>query len=205
LRPLGGGDLRLGGGPARPYPRELEQIVTAPDGRRLLLRPVRPEDQDAFRANFSKFSAEAVRRRFFGPLKSLTRAAAAKLTRIDYDREMAFVLTDVVPAEDGSPEGYGVARIVIDAQGRSAEFALIVRDDVAGNGWGTLLMQRLISYARDRGVREIIGDVLPDNTRMLALCRSLGFVIEPGPQGRDPVRVRLRLDHAAEMSLPSVS
>jgi acetyltransferase len=180
----------------RPYPRELEEIVTASDGRRLLLRPVRPEDEPAFRANFAKFSPEALRRRFFRSIKSLTQAAAAKLTHFDYDREMALVLTDPIAPASGPPEGYGVGRIVIDPERRSAEFALIVRDDMTGKGLGTLLMQRLIAYARMRGVREIVGDVLPDNHRMLALCRRLGFTIEPRHHPGDPLRVSLRLEAA---------
>ena len=178
----------------RPYPRELEEIVTTSDGRRLLLRPVRPEDEEAFRANFEKFSPEALRRRFFRSVKALTQAAAAKLTHIDYEREMALLLTDPVPPESGLPEGYGVARIVIDPERALAEFAIIVRDDMVGRGLGRLLMQRLIAYARERGVRELIGDVLPDNHRMLAFCRGLGFTVEPHRHGSDPVRLRLRLD-----------
>ena len=182
----------------RPYPRELEEIVTASDGQQLLLRPVRPEDEEAFQVNFAKFSPEAVRRRFFAPMKSLTQAAASKLTHLDYEGEMALVLTDPVPPERGTPEGYGVARMVIDPEGRSAEFALIVRDDMIGKGLGTLLTQRLIAYARERGVLEIVGDVLPDNAPMLALCRSLGFTIEPRRHGSDPVRLRLHFDDPAE-------
>ena len=183
----------------RPYPRELEEIVTTSDGQRLLLRPVRPDDEEAFRVNFAKFSPEAVRRRFFRSVKSLTQAAAAKLTHVDYEREMALVLTDPVPPESGPPEGYGVGRIVIDSERRSAEFALIVRDDMVGKGLGTLLMQRLIAYARERGVREIVGDVLPDNRRMISLCRSLGFTVEPQKHASDPVRVRLRVFPAEEV------
>jgi acetyltransferase len=189
----------------RPYPRELEEIVTTSDGQRLLLRPVRPDDEAAFRANFAKFSPEAVRRRFFRSMKSLTQAAAAKLTHFDYEREMALVLTDPVAPEDGPPEGYGVGRIVIDPERHSAEFALIVRDDMSGKGLGTLLMQRLIAYARERGVRELVGDVLPDNHRMLALCRSLGFTVELGHHGSDPVRVSLRLADPAEPGPSSAS
>lgn len=175
------------------YPSELEEIVTTAEGRRLLLRPVRAEDAEAFRANFARFSPEAVRRRFFGRRKVLTPEAAFKLTHVDYDRELALVLTDPTPPASGLPEGYGVARLVIDPEGQSAEFGLIIRDDMMGQGLGHLLMTRLIDYARGRGIAEIIGDVLPDNGRMLALCRDLGFTVDPHAWGSDPLRVRLRL------------
>jgi acetyltransferase len=195
---IAAGPRRAGACLMRPYPSELGEIVTTSDGQRLLLRPVRPEDEEAFRANFSKFSPEAVRRRFFRSMRSLTQAEAARLTHFDREREMALVLTDPVPPESGPPEGYGVVRIVIDPGRRFAEFALIIRDDMAGKGLGTLLMQRLIAYARRRGVQELVGDVQPDNHRMLALCRSLGFKIEPRHKGSDPVRVSLGLADAVE-------
>ena len=82
----------------RPYPKELEEEVSLADGRRLWLRPIRPEDEPALVAWFRKLSLEAVRLRFFAPLKELTHQAAARLTQIDYDREMALVLV-----EHGSP------------------------------------------------------------------------------------------------------
>jgi len=184
------------------YPHDLEEVVTASDGTQLLLRPVRPEDEQAFQANFSKFSPEAVRRRFFAPMKALTKAMAARLTHVDYEHEIAFVLTDPVPPERGPPEGYGVGRIVIEPEGGIAEFALIVRDDVVGKGLGRVLLQRLISYAREHGVRELVGDVLPDNARMLALCRALGFAIESHSHPSDPLRVRLLLDGSAAPRSP---
>ena len=181
------------------YPSELEEVITTADGRRLLLRPVRPEDAAGFIANFPRFSAEAVHHRFFGTTKTLTKAAAHKLTHVDYDRELALVLTDPHPPVEGTPpEGYGVARLLIDREGRKADFGLIIRDDMTRKGLGRLLMTRLIDYARRRGVDEIVGEISPDNRPMLALCRSLGFVTEPSPVWREPVRARLRLERGGE-------
>ncbi len=109
---------------------------------------------------------------------------------------MAFVLTDPVPPESGPPEGYGVGRIIIERNGQTAEFAIIVRDDMSGKGLGSLLMRRLIAYARVRGVRELVADVLPDNQRMLTLARDFEFTLEPRPHASDPLRVRLHLDES---------
>lgn len=166
----------------RPYPSELEQEVRLGDGRTLLLRPILPEDEPPLRETFAKLHPETVRLRFFHTIKEMNHLMAARLTQIDYDREMALVLTG-----DGNPgeaEIYGVVRISADPDNERAEYAVLVRDDMAGFGLGALLMRRIIDYARERGIKEVFGDVLRENKAMLGLCRKLGFTVgfagEPG-------------------------
>ena len=105
----------------------------------------------------------------------MSHALAARLTQIDYEREMALLLTD----PDAGGEIYGVIRLMSDPDNLRAEFAVVVRDDMAGQGLGTLLMQKIIAYARSRGLGEIFGDVLAENETMLDLCRRLGFAVTP--------------------------
>ncbi len=163
----------------RPYPRELEESITLASGQRLKLRPIRPEDEPALRAGFGRLSPEEVRLRFMHRMNELTHAAAARLTQIDYDREMALVLIAKV---EGEPAIVGVVRLFADPDGTRAEFAIIVWRPYAGQGLGALLMRRIIQYARDRGIRELFGSVLRDNDAMLALARGLGFREEPDPE-----------------------
>jgi acetyltransferase len=174
----------------RPYPRELEEAVRLQDGRALLLRPVRPEDEPALRHAFSLLSPESIRMRFFAPLKEMSHTLGARLTQIDYDREMALVLTDPAPADP--PQMYGVVRISADPDNEAAEYAVIVRDDMTGQGLGEMLMRRIIAYARQRGIGRLYGDVLSGNDAMLALCRRLGFTISEVPLA-GTVRVTLSL------------
>jgi acetyltransferase len=175
----------------RPYPKELEDEIRLTGGRTLLLRPIRPEDEPMLIAAFHKLSPEAVRLRFFAPIKELTHETAAGLTQIDYDREMALVLAD--HDRSGAAELYAVARFSTDPDQEKAEFALTVRDDVTGRGFGPVLMRRLIEYARERGIREIFGHVLRENNAMLAICRLLGFeeTVDPDDPGIKLVRLRL--------------
>ncbi|HEY5598783.1 MAG TPA: GNAT family N-acetyltransferase, partial [Kiloniellales bacterium] len=175
----------------RPYPKELEEKIEIKDGRALLLRPVVPEDEPSLHAGFAKLTPEEIRLRFFMPLKTLSHVVAARFTQIDYDREMALILTD--PGVPGKTEIYGVVRIFADPNNEQAEYAIIVRGDLTGQGLGRLLMQRILDHARRRGIKEIFGDVLRDNTAMLHLCRELGFDIAPGEAEPDIVRVSLRL------------
>jgi acetyltransferase len=177
----------------RPYPLELEETVAIAGGRALRLRPVRPEDEPAFLRGFAKLSPQTVRLRFFAPLKEMSHALAARLTQIDYEREMALLLSDPQPGGDI----YGVVRLMADPDNTRAEFAVVVRDDMTGQGLGTLLIQKIIAYARNRGLGEIFGDVLAENEAMLDLCRRLGFDID-AVAADGVLRVRLELLGGAE-------
>lgn len=167
----------------RPYPKELEEDVEIGDGRTLLMRPIVPEDEPALRLAFGKLTQEEVRNRFFIPLKLLDHLTAARFTQIDYDRHMALILVDHgIP---GKSEIYAVVRLIEDPDRATAEFAIVVVHNLSGRGLGRRLMQRVIDYARERGVGEIYGDVLYHNQRMLKLCEKLGFTSsrEPGQAG----------------------
>jgi acetyltransferase len=158
----------------RPYPKELEDSITLADGRVLQVRPIRPEDEHGFLDIVESLTPEARRMRFLYPLQVLSHNQAARLTQIDYEREMALVLASSGGLE-GAQELYGSVRIIADPDSERAEYAILVRSDFAGKGLGRKLMQRIIDYARSRGIKEIFGQVLSDNTPMLKVCRALGF------------------------------
>ena len=175
----------------RPYPKDLEELITSDDGQLLLLRPILPEDETALRATFARLSPEEVRFRFFVPMKLMDHVTAARFSQIDYDRQMALVLT--VPGIAGATEIFGVVRSIEDPDREQAEFAIVVEQRMAGRGLGTHLMHRIIDYTRGRGVRELYGEVLADNHRMLALCRECGFSEAKEPQEPGVVRVTMKL------------
>jgi len=165
----------------RPYPRELEETIDF-GGAPLLLRPVRPEDGAAHLRFFDALTPDDVRYRMFVRIRELQPSQLARFTQIDYDREMAFIATRT--GADGLPETLGVGRVVADPDNVSAEFAVTVRSDLKGHGLGRILMQKLIDYCRSRGTREIVGEALPQNNRIIALVKKLGFTVEPtGEEG----------------------
>jgi acetyltransferase len=175
----------------RPYPKELEEILALPDGRTFLMRPVRPEDEPGFQALFAKLSPEDRRMRFFAQKKTLSHPMAARMTQIDYDREMALVLA--APGPETAGDIYGCVHITADPEGERAEFAIMIRSDLTGLGLGPLLMRRIIDYGRRRGLREIFGDVLHENRPMLKLCELFGFERDIKLDDPGVVEVRLRL------------
>jgi acetyltransferase len=177
----------------RPYPKELEDTITLPDGDLLRIRPIRPEDEPGFLKLFQSLTPEERRMRFLHPIHVLSHIEAALLTQIDYDREMALVLAGEKSSEDGSDDLYGSVSITTSPDGERAEYAILVRKDLAGKGLGKMLMRRIIDYARSRGIKEIFGQTLPDNTAMLKVCKTLGFTSRRDPDDPGVVTVSLQL------------
>jgi acetyltransferase len=173
----------------RPYPEELEQRIVWQD-QDLLLRPIKPEDAAQHDAFFHTLDQDDIRYRIFTSVRELQPSQLARLTQIDYDREMAFIA--VRDNARGEPETLGVARAISDPDNITAEFAIIVRSDLKGQGLGRILLEKLIAYCAARGTREIVGEALAHNQRMLDLARELGFKVHPIPGG-ETVRVKLEL------------
>ncbi|MBW8269013.1 bifunctional acetate--CoA ligase family protein/GNAT family N-acetyltransferase [Caldovatus aquaticus] len=176
-----------------PYPAELARPWRAPDGTELMVRPIRPEDAAAHAEAFRRLTPEDVRRRFFSALKELPPEQIARLTQIDYDREMAFIAVE--RRADGPERTVGVARAVreIGSAEGEAEFAVIVDPAWRGRGLARHLMERLIEWARGQGVTALVGRVLADNAPMLGFVRALGFAVRRVPGEDDVVEARLEL------------
>jgi acetyltransferase len=173
----------------RPYPRELEQTIEWQGGP-LLLRPIRPEDGPAHLAFFDALTPDDVRYRMFVRIRELQPSQLARFTQIDYDREMAFIATR--PNADGVAETLAVGRVVADPDNISAEFAVTVRSDLKGMGLGKIMMQKLIDYCRSRGTREIVGEALPQNSRITGLAKRMGFTVKStGLEGMREMRLVL--------------
>jgi len=172
----------------RPYPKELESEAVLRDGTRIHLRPVRPEDEPGIVDLVAHQSPEDLRMRFFTSMTGISHELAARLTQIDYDREVALVAE---PPERNAI--WGVGRFVADPDNVRAEYAVAVRTDMKGHGLGYLLMTRLIEVARARGLSELYGEVLRENRPMLKMARELGFSVVPHPEEVDALRVTKRL------------
>ena len=172
----------------RPYPNQWEAAAETHTGMRVLIRPIRPTDEMLYGGLLEKLSAEDIRFRFLSPRKEFSHSFVARFTQIDYARAMAFVAI----SEDQS-ELLGVARLAADPDYVSAEYAVIVRSDLKGRGLGWALMHHLIRYAESEGLRDLHGDVLAANERMLKMCRELGFEIEADPEDLTLRKVRLKL------------
>jgi len=170
-----------------PYPSELVEDWS--DGSEsFVIRPIRPEDAEQHGAFFHRLPPLDIRYRFFSTMREMSQEQMARLTQVDYDREMAFIAV-----RETTGDTVGVARLVREPDGRSGEFAVIVQPDVKGHGLASHLMQRLIDWARQCGMTTVIGQVLAENHPMLAFVRHLGFTVRRMPEEPDVIEARLDL------------
>ena len=180
-----------------PYPRRLVHPMVTTDQQEWLSRPIRPEDASLLQEFIRGLSDESRYMRFVSMLRELTPRMLARYTRIDYDREVALVAT----AQVSNPENRGLLRERIvgfahclrNADGRGAEYALVIADDWQRRGLGSRLMRSLIEVARGQQLAYIEGVVLASNRPMLGLMASLGFKNDPEPLDPDMRRLWLEL------------
>jgi acetyltransferase len=171
------GDIRLS---------ELREIIRG--GERVLIRRMRLEDMALYPDFLGDVSAEDLRLRFFARIAELSAAEIHKLTHLDYRHEMAFIALD-----EDTGHMLGLVRLKDELDEKTAEFAILVRSRLKGHGLGWVLMQRVIDYAKEKGLRRVYGDVLVENTTMLQMCAELGFHAED--MGSDIRRVVLDLEN----------
>lgn len=174
-----------------PYPQEYEELVRLKSGQTFKIRPIRPEDELALIKNFEQLTQEEIRFRFFHVIKTMDHLMAARFTQIDYDREMALIVTDL--GNDAEWNLYAVVRLMRDPLVNSAEFSLVVNHVVSGLGLGTLLMRRIISYAKTQALDDVYGEVLAENHVMISICKKVGFSVHKKPDDYAVVEVRLNL------------
>jgi len=169
-----------------PYPHELTSHFQLPNGIDVIIRPIRPEDADMEKDFVHRLSERSKYFRFMQTLQELTPEMIVRFTQIDYDREMAFVAV----TESGAPvRELGVGRYMMNPDGHSVEFALVVADEYQGMGIGTRILKALMQAAKHKGITLFEGEVLQVNKPMLSLVKKLGFNIEPVDGDNEVVRV----------------
>jgi acetyltransferase len=172
----------------RPYPSRWERQLTTRAGLDVVLRPIRPEDERLYPDFLAQLTDRDIRLRLLAPRKAFSHEFLARLTQIDYAREMAFVAIE--PATGAL---LGVGRLSADPDYVRAEYAIIVRSDMQGRGLGWSLMSHMMEYARAEGLQRVEGIVLAENTEMLAMAAELGFAVEPDPEDAACRRVVIEL------------
>jgi acetyltransferase len=171
----------------RPYPAEWERQLQLASGGKVLVRPMRPEDEPAVAALLTRVTPADLRFRFFQAMKGVSHSFMARLTQLDYARAMAFA------ACDSTGDIIGVVRLHSDARYETAEYAILLRSDFKGRGLGWALMQLMIEYAKSEGLKKLSGIVLRENRVMLTMCRELGFDIIIDPTDTSIANVSLDL------------
>ena len=172
----------------RPYPAEWERSITLQDGETVQLRPIKPEDERLYDGFLAKVTPDDLRLRLFAPQRQLSHKFLARMTQIDYAREIAFVAI-----RETTGELLGVSRYSADPDYEKGEYAVLARSDLKGKGLGWLLMKQLIMHGQASGLSELYGSVLAENSTMLGMCRKLGFAVGVDPDDPSIRHVTLKL------------
>jgi acetyltransferase len=169
-----------------PYPTQLVSQWQMTDGTDITIRPMRPEDALLVKQFVHVLSDESKYFRYMNSVQELTEEMLARLTQLDYSRELALV---AVVEELGKEIGLGVSRYAINPDGKTCEFALVIADNIAGKGLGQKLMVCLMDAARSNGLSVIEGEVLNNNHRMLKLMHRLGFELKTSDDDQSVIKV----------------
>jgi acetyltransferase len=158
-----------------PYPKKYETLWKLRDGRTVLLRPIKPEDEPLWLEMFQNFSEQSIRYRFFCIIKDTPHEMRVRYCNIDYDREIAIVAE---LTEDGQRKILGVVRVPIEPDKKTGEIAVIVADPWQGLGLGSKIVDYMIEICKDKKLETIYGLMLRDNYRAIDLMKKMGFTIK---------------------------
>ena len=160
-------------------------------GTEIVIRAVRPEDKERFRAAFRSLDSTSVYTRFFGYRSELSEAELEQATNVDFDRVVALVST-TGSAEQETIIG-GARYVTHEPPLKSAEVAFTVEEDYQGLGIATALLSQLVRIARAKGLSRLEAEVLPSNRPMLAVFARSGLSMRQ-QSTPEAVHVTLLLD-----------
>ena len=175
----------------QPYPSHLVQRLTLGDGTAVTIRPIRPEDEGIEQEFVRNLSDESRYYRFRETVRELSPRMLFHFTRVDYDRHLALI---AVSERDRREIQIGVARYVAGADRQRCEFAIVIADDWQRKGLGAGLMRALMAAARAAGIREMYGEVVASNHKMLRLAARLGFSASVEESDPRVMRIETTLD-----------
>ena len=156
-----------------------ERHVTLLDGEKVFIRPLTAADAALYPDFLAEVTANDLRLRFFAPMRQVSPDLIDKLIHYDPDKAMAFIAV-----AEATGRMLGVVRLHDDTDGKTAEFAILLRTRLKGHGLGWLMMKHMIANAKDKGLETIRGQVLTENTTMLQMCQDLGFHVSDDPTER---------------------
>ena len=156
------------------YPKKYVTNRKLKNETQVLLRPIKPEDEGRFNELFKSLSEETMRFRFFEIIKELSHETLTRYCNLDYDREIAIV----AELPNGDRKIIGAVRLIVEPNGKSGEFAVLVGDSWQGLGLGSKLIDSLVEVAKDMRLEKIYGYVMSNNYKMLSMCNKKGFRVE---------------------------
>jgi acetyltransferase len=140
------------------------------NGTSVLVRPLAVEDLAIYRDFLNQVTASDLRLRFFASMSEVSEEVIAALIHYNPAHAMAWIVID-----EKLQKILGVGRLHDDKNGESAEFAILVGSQFKAHGVGWLLMERIVDHAKRKGIKNVHGQVLSENSLMLKMCAEFGF------------------------------
>jgi acetyltransferase len=163
----------------RPYPNKYVAPWIMKDGRKVIVRPIRAEDEPLMRHFHETLSDRSVYLRFLSPMLLRERVTHERLSRVchcDYAREMALVVEDAHGI-------FAVGRLSrFRGEDDEARLSVLVSDHYQGQGLGAELVRRLIGIGRSEKIKRIVAIISPENESMQNICRKLNFTMSTIPE-----------------------
>jgi RimJ/RimL family protein N-acetyltransferase len=150
----------------------------------MLLRPLTPGDAAQVQAFVRGLSSRSRYERFF---TSIAELSPKQLERITAGAGFS------IGAFDAAGRLVGLAEYARSSE-LEAEFAIVVADELQGQGLGAQLVGALLEHAKRSGIARLAGVTHTRNRAMRLLARRLGFGVQPD---EDPDLVRMELAFAA--------
>lgn len=155
-----------------PYPSEYIKEITLNNGKKVILRPIKSEDELMEKEMFSNFSERTQRFRFFQLIRDISHEELIRYTQIDYDREIA-IIAEI--EDDNRKKMAGVVRLIADQYNETAEFAIVIADPWHNLGLGNIFTDYIHEIAKSRGIKKIYANVLNENHIMIHMFKKRNF------------------------------
>lgn len=182
-----------------PYPEKYKTLWRLRNGRMILLRPIKPEDEPLYMEMFQTLSEESIRYRFFETIKKpIAHEFSVRYCNIDYDREIG-IMAEL--EEEGRRKMLGVVRLLIEPDGKTGEIVFGVADPWQGLGLGSKLVDYIIEISKDKKLEMIYAVMLPNNYRAIKLLKEMGFTLEFPDEGTVKATLNLKEEEFGSQGL----
>ncbi|MER6283149.1 bifunctional acetate--CoA ligase family protein/GNAT family N-acetyltransferase [Streptomyces sviceus] len=138
------------------------------DGTTVCIRPVSASDHEQLRGLYEEMSPENLRLRFFAASRRSAEMAADRACAAPHPGYRALLA-------ERAGQVIGLAEYETGDTGTEAEISIAVADGLHHRGVGTLLVEHLVSMAREDGVTSFTADALSENQEVLRLFADLGL------------------------------
>lgn len=158
-----------------PYPKEYETTMVIKGGKKVFVRPSRPEDEELVAGFFRQLSPASQKDRYLQVIKKVDHEFLLRFTQNDYDREIGL---EAEISAGRKSEMIGAVRLAADPYNETAKLSVVVVDRWQNKGLGSRLVDQMLAIAKTRGVKKVWGEFFPTNKRIIKILAKRNFTIK---------------------------